>query len=803
MHHFFVYFQGIFCAKRKPKVNSCIMGSYSDFDWSIRCELDDIVLLMQETVFIVESVNRFLCHEFYKVYETQRCHEPNRLRQKMKSTVIDAPNEAERTSSSQLLTSISETKALFGETVNSLDLFENFLKRPCEKTAEALKLFDCKKSDCNELFTPGKNESLSDFLRTIITNKGSQKTDNENTKSANSDRENSNSKNENLDYNTDFMCQPCSISREDFEKEKTSTPFRNFENNERNFHCSNKKQQQQNKQYKTTQSNELHLQPSQGRNLQPPQGRKHKQDSVKITTSKAKEFVNSAEQNSIDQPLVKGKSKKVEVKAHAEDSSKVSGKTSKCHNQKTCTTVLQLQEELEILRIKHEETLVELGEICVEKTAKERERKNGELFQRIYRQGYPNVLENSPESSSHVNGKASTPNGFPNGFTRPQTSTENVDPPSNVSTAASAERPVQGAEALGQGSNDQASNEETVVTKEKDESKLQGVDHDSTSASAYQSNSKVQNPAMQDSSSITSGEKASGGEGNSESGSVKETSVLASTSKEENLSYSVQQDDSSGREYISLGYIPPQSVATTLYNNYKLLLLSLAQRLLSSEVVKLKDWAAQNFAIENAQNATDVLFQLDEKGIINGSDLSALSDFFESIVRFDLVYIIDAFLLGDYSLLRQIPASKKRDANRAQNPQYGSTSRYASALNTLSSSQASSRGSREAGRYGAPSSSLQTNTERNPATSRNPENSNGPQSSIPQQKHQPAFPNISPFSNTNNPKLVSRSPNENQSTAHEQQNPKTIAPGFTEASKVFVDGPLTSKFFKYFYQWYP
>jgi hypothetical protein len=300
---------------------------------------------------------------------------------------------------------------------------------------------------------------------------------------------------------------------------------------------------------------------------------------------------------------------------------------------------------------------------------------------------------------------------------------------------------------------------------------------------------------MQDSSSITSGEKASGGEGNSESGSVKETNVLASISKEENLSYSVQQDDSSGREYISLGYKPPPSVARTVYNNYKLLLLSLAQRLPSYDIVKLKDWAAQNFSIENPQNAADVLFRLDQKGIIHASDLSQLRDFFESIVRFDLVYIIDAFLLGDYSLLRQIPASKKRDANRAQNPQYGSTSRYASALNTLSSSQASSRGSREAGRYAAPSGSLLTNTDRNPATSRNPENSNGPQSSVPQQKHQPAFPNISAFSNTNNQKLVSRSPNENQSTGHEQQNPKTIAPEFTEASAVFVDGLVTSKFF--------
>jgi hypothetical protein len=120
----------------------------------------------------------------------------------------------------------------------------------------------------------------------------------------------------------------------------------------------------------------------------------------------------------------------------------------------------------------------------------------------------------------------------------------------------------------------------------------------------------------------------------------------------ENLSFSIQQDDSGGRENISLGNIPLTSVATTLYNNYKLLLLSLAGRLLSSDVVNLMEWATQMFSIENAQNATDVLLQLDQKGIINASDLSPLRDFFESIVRFDLAHIIDTFLLGDYNLLR-------------------------------------------------------------------------------------------------------------------------------------------------------
>ncbi|XP_028409431.1 uncharacterized protein LOC114532039 [Dendronephthya gigantea] len=122
---------------------------------------------------------------------------------------------------------------------------------------------------------------------------------------------------------------------------------------------------------------------------------------------------------------------------------------------------------------------------------------------------------------------------------------------------------------------------------------------------------------------------------------------------DEDLSFSVQQDDSNGRKVISLSNKPSTSVATMLYNNYKILLLTLSQILLSSEVIKLKDWASQNFSIENVSNASDVFFKLDEKWAINAEDLSNLCVFFKSIIRYDLLHTIDLFLLGDYSLLRR------------------------------------------------------------------------------------------------------------------------------------------------------
>jgi hypothetical protein len=174
----------------------------------------------------------------------------------------------------------------------------------------------------------------------------------------------------------------------------------------------------------------------------------------------------------------------------------------------------------------------------------------------------------------------------------------------------------------------------------------------------YENNYTDQTPLTLNSSNIIASEETSSG--------------FHDSSQFRTLPFSVQQQDS-GMEKISLDSTPPMSVATTLYNNYKLLLLTLAQRLLASDVVMLKDWAAQNFSIENPQNATDVLFQLDEKRVINASDLSQLSDFFESIMRFDLVYVIDAFLLGDYDLLRQTPASERRNAVEAQGAQQRSS----------------------------------------------------------------------------------------------------------------------------------
>jgi hypothetical protein len=648
---------------------------------------------------------------------------------------------------------MSEIRLRLAEVAKSLDLFDKYVESPSKKTAKTLEQsFDDSKSTYNELSADEIHEMLECTRTSLL--KFIPDSDNENRKSKDSDHKSYNSVNKNVNL---FDFQPDSISEDvsknDLEKEKTSIRSPNLKN-ENNFQSSSENKQQEEKQHFNTAQIKEH------------------EKQKKVPTSKAKKFVGSDQDPSIGQPLVEEKSKKVEMKIYTDVSSidkEIDAlKSLNCERPKSLRKpeieIHFLRKEIESLKIENQKILAEHGQILVEQTAKESEGRKSDLFQRIFR-------SSSPEAKRSV-----------------------------VSTTASGKQPAQGAEAL-QGGNHQRGKQETA-TRDKDESKIQRENQNNTGISTYRSNDENQNPTTQNSSSIASGEKTSGGEGNDTSGHVKGTGDATSTSRDENntlqsyenLPFSVQQDISNGTEYISLGNVPPTSVATTLYNNYKFLLLSLGQSLLSSDVVKLMDWASQNFSIENAQNATDVLLQLDQKRIINASDLSPLRDFCESIIRIDFVYIIDEFLHGNYSVLRQTSALKTRDANRAQNPQYGSTSRYTSLLNTLSSSQSSPQGSRTGGRNVAASGSSQMSTNRNPATSGKPENRNGPQSSVAQQNRQSALSSFLGYPNTNNPNLVSRSPNENQSKAHEQRNVKPIATGFTETSVVVADGPVASKF---------
>ena len=119
----------------------------------------------------------------------------------------------------------------------------------------------------------------------------------------------------------------------------------------------------------------------------------------------------------------------------------------------------------------------------------------------------------------------------------------------------------------------------------------------------------------------------------------------------------VSMEESRDAEGISLGRVPTTAVERSLYNNYKLLFLTMESLLLSRDVEKLKEWAMETFAIDTSQDPIDIFLKLDRKGVITALNLTLLRGFFEKILRFDLIYLIDCFLSGSYSILRNANSS--------------------------------------------------------------------------------------------------------------------------------------------------
>ena len=721
--------------------------------------IETVVKLLEAIRQLQLMVQRGLLHE---INSHVSCEAMSRVKsqQDRESKDIDlsqAAGQAAVTSSVQNV--MSSVKASFEKTVNVLDLFGNFLEAPSEETSEELKqLCDPEKSTGDELLTPEIDQTF-DFLRSFLID--------ETKKSQDSSHE--------------------SFSSEKHSREASAKYLKlNFE--KRLELNSNKEQQQEKQQFAITHNNHhdksvqvMHFSPGlsqvkqdcrnkhESKNFKKQEGAmKPIEDEIYIH-SEIFNSVPTAIENGVRRDLDNEKSKKVKTKMRAknfnipdEDIDTAQLRDIEILN----TTVNALKNKVHSLKVENQELLAELGQVLFEKAAKEREERKSELFQQIYRPsltkakqsvvstsndkaateydtlGYPNDNDSPLRESSYANENASTSNRCETCFSKAKASNENVDPTSPFSTAVSSKQAVQGAEFLVKEDDDQ-SEKEKIMTNDKDEGELH--DGGQNGAGILTDNNENENPKTQTSS----------GEGINQSGSISRPSNAASTFGDENieqsstqqsyesLPFSVQQDYSNEKEKISLSNVPPTSVATTLYSNYKLLLLCLGQMLLSNDVIKLMTWATQNFPIVNPQNATHVLFQLDENEVINASDLSQLRHFFESIVRSDLVHVIDAFLLGDYDILRQITPLKKRDVTATQNPHTGTTTRYPNLFNAADTGQFSPRGS-----------SLRAN------------DSNKPHSSVLQLKQQPFTSLFSTHPTPYDAKFLPRFYNENQSTAY-------------------------------------
>ena len=638
-----------------------------------------------------------------------------------------------------LLCSISETKAFFSEAIKSLDLLGNYLQKPGDKTAKRLKnSFYHQNVSHKEHYPPDKIQKFLNIFRINLIKKHPDYLDNE-YKKHNSEQD-TESMNKSLDYDLKVVSQPRSMSPDGNKFDSAS----NHNSNEDNFENKNIGHSESNDKVRITsvQKNEENDEQtfSFDELKQKPQtittiaknskiGKKDKyNERLEHKTNEGSTLINKAS-------LVISEKHEEDVGDDQEHSAKETlpshEKIMKRKALKSRNSLMEsvseknlldennfLKEELKLLKIKHKELLFDLGECGVREKAKEKKKRKSELFQRTKKDLVP---EDKDENESHGNVSSGTM--------------------ANLSYIETETPAVQSS------SKEKTSSEEELMQSET------GVNEASAMASM--------------------------GKDRKHDDSLIEQNY-------ETLPYSVQQDYSNAPEYITLKHIPPTSVAASLYNNYMFLLLSLAQNLLSSDVVKLKVWAAQRFSIDNPQNATDVLIKLDQEGFVHASDLSQLRDFFESILRIDLVCVIDAFLLGDYSLFRELSACKKLDVNRTQTQPNTVNSRYQNLMSSVhnpngfsfkSLTNACSISPRN-GEKGLPTSagSRRKNYEsRLPAT------------------HQAATSNSW---NTSKPMLLSRSPGEDQTLKSGELNNHASGsgPSAKVTNTVVADTSVASKF---------
>ena len=140
-------------------------------------------------------------------------------------------------------------------------------------------------------------------------------------------------------------------------------------------------------------------------------------------------------------------------------------------------------------------------------------------------------------------------------------------------------------------------------------------------------------------------------------------------------------------ERVNLSDMPQTGVYGNIYNNYKLLMLLISRGLLQNEVMQLQQWVETEFGVNSSGNVDAILLELDRKQIISITDLSRLKKYFEDNGRYDFVYLIDNFLLGDYTQLRN-----PKLTGRLRTYNQPSSAHNGSRFSSLSSSQSTATG---------------------------------------------------------------------------------------------------------------
>lgn len=104
---------------------------------------------------------------------------------------------------------------------------------------------------------------------------------------------------------------------------------------------------------------------------------------------------------------------------------------------------------------------------------------------------------------------------------------------------------------------------------------------------------------------------------------------------------------------VRMTHQPTTPVERLIFDNLNLLVLTIQQLVSPDTLRQLKDWASQWFRISVDENSRvwDVFYMLDEAGFINASNLMVPREFFANIFRFEIVHLLDEFVLGNYDIL--------------------------------------------------------------------------------------------------------------------------------------------------------
>lgn len=142
-----------------------------------------------------------------------------------------------------------------------------------------------------------------------------------------------------------------------------------------------------------------------------------------------------------------------------------------------------------------------------------------------------------------------------------------------------------------------------------------------------------------------------------DAGITAENGQLENDVQENDDEAAIPEEETDGRNEVSLSNQPDTPVEEMIYVNYKRC-LTICSFMMTHDGATFKVWAAQRFPVNPNLGLLEIFEQLDEIGVISAANLDLLKGYFTRINRFDLVFTLEKFLAGDYNYLRSIDLTR-------------------------------------------------------------------------------------------------------------------------------------------------